>query len=263
MNAHSHLVPKYYQIYEELLDQIRDGQFKEKDRFPSDTELVEKYKVSRGTIREAIKLLFQQGFIVREQGKGTFVTYNKIEQNPDKLIGFTELMKRHNIKPTARIVEKVVVDAPPNIRQLLQLDHGGRAVRIVRIRYGDNKPLIIERSWFNEHYFRPVFDMDLEKNSIYELLYRHTQTRLGMATQRIEAISAGQSELEYLKVPLGTPLLLIKRLIQTKEGDYFQYSEDAYRSDRISFTTTTVPYELDHNPDGLPLDLIDKDWQDN
>ncbi|HKJ34833.1 MAG TPA: GntR family transcriptional regulator, partial [Balneolales bacterium] len=95
----SNLVPKYYQIYEDLLKDIREGKFQEGDRFPSDTELVERYQVSRGTIREAVKLLLQRGFLIRQQGKGTFVTYRKIQQDPEKLIGFTELMKKHNIKP--------------------------------------------------------------------------------------------------------------------------------------------------------------------
>jgi GntR family transcriptional regulator len=61
---------------------------------------------------------------------------------------------------------------------------------------------------------------------------------------------------ELLGVDLGTPLLLMKRFIQTTDEVYFQYSEDVYRSDRISFTTRTVPYENDHDSSGLPLDLM-------
>lgn len=250
-------VPKYYQIYEELLEQIRSGKYKEHDRFPSDTELVKRYNVSRGTIREAIKLLFQQGYLVREQGKGTFVTYHKIEQNPDKLIGFTELMNKHNMEPSARVLEKEIVPASPHIAQLMQLKEREQIVRVLRVRYGDGQPLIIERSYFNYELFRPIFDYDLDKNSIFELLYTHTSTRLGKATQKIEAITAGQSELRHLEIALGTPLLLIKRLIHTEEGTCFQYSEDVYRSDRISFTTKTDSYDQDHDAFGLPFDFGD------
>src|SRR5690625_7204922 len=80
--------------------------------FPSDTELVKRFQVSRGTVREAIKLLFRQGYLVREQGKGTFVTYRKIQQNPDTLIGFTELMEKHNIKPSAKLLTRKEMPAP-------------------------------------------------------------------------------------------------------------------------------------------------------
>ncbi len=246
-------VPKYYQIYDELLEQIRSGRYKEYDRFPSDTELVKKYGVSRGTIREAVKLLFQRGYLVREQGRGTFVTYRKIEQDPDKLMGFTELMKRNNIRPSARIIKKVIVDAPPNFINLMHLGDRDKLVHIIRVRLGDDQPLIIERSFFVYDFFKPIYDLDLQANSIFELLYKHTKTRLGEAEQRIEAISAGQIEAELLHVKFGTPLLLMKRLIKTKEGRYFQYSEDVYRSDRINFMTTTSPYESRHDKHGLPL----------
>src|SRR5699024_4443053 len=169
-------IPKYYQIYRKLLNQIRSGKFEEYDRFYSDTELVEKFEVSRGTIREAVKLLIQQGYLVREQGKGTFVTKPKIEQDSDKLMGFTELMLKNDIKPSAKVIEKEVVKAPEHLANLMQLDDGDELVRIVRVRFGNDQPMIIERSYFAYRYFKPIYEMDLQANSIFELLYKHTNT---------------------------------------------------------------------------------------
>jgi GntR family transcriptional regulator len=252
-------LPKYFKIYEELLNQIREGKYKENDLFPSDTELVKKYDVSRGTVREAIKLLFQQGYLVREQGKGTFVTYKKIQQNPDRLIGFTELMRQHNLKPSATLIEKEVVHPPANISQMMKLSSNQKVVRIVRLRFGNNQPLIIERSYFNFDLFEPLINEDIEKNSIFDLLYDLTITRLGKAKQSIEAISAGQQEHQYLEVELGTPLLLIKRLIETNTGEHFQYSEDVYRSDRINFSTNTLPYDSETDEIPLPFSHTEHD----
>ncbi|HLR32278.1 MAG TPA: GntR family transcriptional regulator, partial [Fodinibius sp.] len=198
-------IPKYYQIYRKLLNQIRSGKFEELDRFYSDTELVEKYEVSRGTIREAVKLLIQQGYIVREQGKGTFVTSPTIEQDSDKLMGFTELMMKHDIKPSARVIEQEIVDPPLDLKGLMYLEDETKLVRIVRIRYGDEEPLIIERSHFVYDLFQPIYDMDLESNSIYELLYNYTDTRLGEARQRITAANADNNEAELLEVKKGAP----------------------------------------------------------
>lgn len=253
-------IPKYYQIYEELFEQIRNGEFEEFDRFYSDTELVEKFGVSRGTIREAVKLLIQQGYLVREQGKGTFVTKPKIEQDSEKLMGFTELMKKNDIEPAAKIIEKKIIDCPLKLAKLMQLNEDDKLVHIIRVRYGDDKPMIIERSYFVHEFFEPIYDMDLETNSIYELLYKHTDTRLGEARQQISATSAEQPEVELLNVELADPLLLMKRLIKTKEDKFFQYSEDVYRSDRINFATTTKPYDQYHDNQGVPLGLEDHSW---
>lgn len=251
-------IPKYYKIYEELLEQIRDGEYEKNNLFPSDTELVKKFNVSRGTVREAIKLLFQQGYLVREQGKGTYVTYKKIHQNPETLIGFTELMRKHDIQPSAKIIQKELLTPPSEICHRMNISPDIKVVRVVRLRYGDDRPLIIERSYFLYPLFEPIYNMDLEKNSIYELLYDYTDTRLGDAAQQIEAISAGSSEQQLLDVELKTPLLLIKRVIKTTEGDIFQYSEDVYRSDRINFTTRTTPYDPESNPYSLPLNLSEQ-----
>lgn len=257
MQSKNQPAPKYYKIYEELLSQIREGKYAEGELFPSDTDLVNEYEVSRGTVREAVKLLIQQGYLVREQGKGTFVTYKKIQQDPDKLIGFTELMNQHNLKPSAKILENNIVHPPAHINQLMHLEPDEKVVRIVRLRFGNNQPLIIERSYFNYELFKPLLNCDLENNSIFELLYKLTDTRLDAASQSIEAISAGPQEQKYLQVEAGTPLLLIKRLIQARDEQYFQYSEDVYRSDRINFATKTLPYNKKHDEIPLPFSITE------
>jgi GntR family transcriptional regulator len=259
MNYHNQPVPKYYKIYEDLLNQILEGQFRDNELFPSDTELVKKYGVSRGTVREAVKILFQQGYLVREQGKGTFVTYKKIQQDPDQLIGFTELMRQHNLKPSAKVIEKEVIYPPAHVSHMMHLKPDQKVVRIVRLRFGNNQPLIIERSFFNYDLFEPILSEDIENNSIFELLYELTETRLDNAKQCIEAISAAQLEHQLLEVESGTPLLLIKRLIQTKKEEYFQYSEDVYRSDRINFATETLPYNAGQDEIPLPFSITEQD----
>ena len=260
MEEVSQPIPKYYQIYEKLLGQIKNGKFEEFDRFYSDTELVEKFNVSRGTIRESVKLLIQQGYLVRKQGKGTFVTKPKIEQDSEKLMGFTELMKKNDIKPAAKIVKNEIVDPPLKLINLIDIDEKEKLVNIVRVRYGDDQPFIIERSYYNYDLFKPILDQDLEANSIYELLYNYTDTRLGEAKQQISAVSASKEEVDLLGVKLDDPLLLMKRLIKTKSDEFFQYSEDVYRSDRINFGTTTKPYDKHHDNQGVPLGLENNGW---
>lgn len=253
-------IPKYYQIYEKLLEQIRSGKFEEFDRFYSDTELVEKFDVSRGTIREAVKLLIQQGYLVREQGRGTFVTEPKIEQESNRLMGFTELMKKNGIKPAAKVIKKEIIVPPSSLANYMGIGEEDKVVQIVRVRYGDDEPLIIERSYFDHNLFEPIYDMDLEANSIYKLLYKYTNVRLGEAKQKISAVSANESEAKLLNANVGDPLLLMKRLIKTKRDNFFQYSKDLYRSDRINFATTTKPYDQYHDNQGVPLGLEDQSW---
>lgn len=254
------LIPRYYQIYEDLYKLIEEGKFEDGDKFPSDNELVSRYSVSRGTIREAIRLLFQQGLLVRQQGKGTFVTKNKMEQDAKRLMGFTELMKTYGITPSAVIIEKNVKFPNPHVKNVLHLSDEQKIVKIKRLRFGNNEPLIIERSYFVHNLFKEIEKEDFENDSIYRILYEKTNIRLGEAKQSIEAITLISDDAKLLKIPTGSPALLLKRIIKTTKDEYFQYSEDIYRTDKLNFTIKTVSYDEFHNDNGMPVKFAPKQF---
>ncbi|WP_162528188.1 GntR family transcriptional regulator [Gemmobacter caeruleus] len=239
------LTPKYYLIYEELCRQFEAGKYPVGTKIPSESELCEIHGVSRGTVREAVKLLIQQGVLTRERGRGTFVTEkeDKIAQDAQRLIGFTELMQQHGKKAHAKIFRRETVKPNSRIQRLLELKSSEKVVEIERLRFGDDEPLIIERSYYVYGYFYQILEFDLEKESIYEVLHRETDVRLGEAHQTIEAVKATPEDAKMLRIPPGDPLLLIKRLIRTKDDRLFQYTEDLYRSDRLNFKIHTQSYD--------------------
>lgn len=246
MNKFDRFLPEYIRIYEELYGEIHGGHFSEGDLFYSEHDLCQRYQVSRGTIRHALDLLFQQGVLERRQGRVSTVVNTRIEQNVQTLMGFTELMKRHGRKAGAILLEKKLIVPDNNIVYIMNLRTGNQVVKIIRVRTGDDEPLIIEHSWFNADLFMPVYNEDLENNSIYDLFHRKTRERLGIAKQTIEIGFAGSEESRYFDVKPGTPLLLFKRRIMTSDFKIFQYSEDLYRNDKVVFSIQTLPYDVTH-----------------
>jgi GntR family transcriptional regulator of arabinose operon len=71
MNSQS---PKYLQLKEEILSWIVAGRYRPDDKLPSENELAEQFSLSRQTVRQSIGELVQEGWLAREQGKGTFVS---------------------------------------------------------------------------------------------------------------------------------------------------------------------------------------------
>ncbi len=246
--------PRYYQIFQDIYNKIDEGEFKNGDKLPGESELCKTYNVSRGTLREALKLLFQYGLLVREQGRGTFVTINKIGQDVNQLMGFTSLMQSNNKKASGKILEIHTKRPNPVVKQTMHLDDTDKVVRIIRLRYGDDKPMIIERSYFTERLFKPLLEYNLEKESIYDLLYKHTNQRLGKAKQTIEAALATPTEAELFNINVGSPLLLMTRLILLLDGTPFEYTKDLYRADKLKFTIETKPYEESTN--NILLELV-------
>lgn len=67
------VVPLYYQLKEQLYDKIKSGELPSGSLLPSETELCDTYGLSRGTVRQAINMLAEKGYVTRERGKGTCV----------------------------------------------------------------------------------------------------------------------------------------------------------------------------------------------
>ncbi|WP_246469501.1 GntR family transcriptional regulator [Cohnella nanjingensis] len=79
MNAQS---PKYLQLKEEIVSWIAGGRYLPGDKLPSENELAERFALSRQTVRQSIGELVQEGWLSREQGKGTFVARPSAERRP-------------------------------------------------------------------------------------------------------------------------------------------------------------------------------------
>jgi GntR family transcriptional regulator of arabinose operon len=68
-------------VAEALRRQIEEGARRPGTMIPSESELCRVYKVSRITVRAAVKHLAQQGFVTKQHGRGTFVRQRKVRQH--------------------------------------------------------------------------------------------------------------------------------------------------------------------------------------
>ena len=67
-------VPLYMQIKEDIKAAIQQGVYKAKEKIPTEPELSAEYSVSRITVRRAIEELCGEGYLIKRQGLGTFVS---------------------------------------------------------------------------------------------------------------------------------------------------------------------------------------------
>ena len=137
-------VPKYFQLQEILLDLI-ETELTYNEMIPSERELVDRYGLSRMTVRQAINQLVADGRLYRLVGKGTFVARPKIEM-PLRLASFTEDMRARGLEPGSRDLERRVVPANAHLVRGLNLNPGELVHLIARLRTADGEPMAIERS---------------------------------------------------------------------------------------------------------------------
>lgn len=83
----------HYQLANELRNYIQSGSWNIGDLFPTDREIMEKYKVSATTVRRAVKQLVEEGWIERQPGKGTFI---KKRTNKRRIRQIDRLFRRND-----------------------------------------------------------------------------------------------------------------------------------------------------------------------
>src|SRR5215213_21837 len=224
----------YVQIEEELAERIRTVMLRPGDRIPPERELAEQMQVSRMTVRQALGRLADRGLLVRERGRGTFVSEPKLVQSLSRLNGFYDQMISQGILPSSRLLRGEQVLASAAVAQVLDLRIAEPLYKVVRLRLGGGVPLALETSFFPARLVPGLLDYDLERHSIYRLM-EHYDARPVRATQSLEPVPARDQEAEALEVLPGSPLMLVERIAWDTQDRPVEYAKDIYRGDRSRF----------------------------
>src|SRR6201993_4343601 len=159
-------LPLYAQVESILAGGIADGTFPPGCRLPNEDELVERYAVSRTTIRKTIQNLMRRGLVEIRRGKGTFVLQPKITQELTELSGFVEDMRSLGRQASARLLDKQIVPAGESVARQLALAAGTPVVRIQRVRLADNAPLSFDETYLPREIGERILKDDLETEPI-------------------------------------------------------------------------------------------------
>ena len=230
-------LPLYAQVESILAAGIADGTYAAGSQLPNEDELVERYAVSRTTIRQTIQNLIRRGLIEIRRGKGTFVLQPKITQELTELSGFVEDMQSLGRQASARLLDKQIVPASESVARQLAIPAGTLVVRIQRVRLADKAPLSFDETYLPREIGEKIIENDLETEPIFSLLEQKYDTPLVEAEYRLEAISADTTVARALGISAGSPIFLIERTSYTTDHQPIDYEKLYYRGDQIRFVT--------------------------
>ena len=235
--SRSNKVPLYYQLYEILQEQIKDGVWQPEEMLPTEFDLVERYDLSRATVRQAFELLVNQGWVYRRQGQGTFVSRPAFEQNINRIVSFWEDMQQRGLKPGTRVLSSGIIQAADEIFENLQVEPNEELASLVRLRLANDEPLSVEHSFLVHRYCRGILDQDYANNSLRQMLVDQYNIRIVTAKQKIRAVSATEYLADLLDVDVNAPLLNIERVSFTDQGIPVEFLRINLRGDRYTFHT--------------------------
>lgn len=156
--------PLYIQVMEIIKEKILTGEYKIGDFIPTETELEEKFQVSKITIRKAIELLEAEGYVMKKSGKGTTVLSNSIFNKLSKADSFSSILKMEGYI-LRKEIEEVTTVFNEEGSELYQY-FGEKCYKIIRIYYLDDRPYI-----YFEHYIPNKFKLDKDTIDNYTSLY--------------------------------------------------------------------------------------------
>jgi GntR family transcriptional regulator len=229
-------IPLYYQLKQIILDEIKNGNLQPEDPIPTEKELSEIFEISRTTIRQAITELVNDGYLYRVKSKGTFVSKPKISQDfIRKLETFNEQIRRIGLTPSTKLLELTVIKAEEEIASILELSLDEKVIKLVRLRFADDEPIVIVETYLPYNVCFPVLQHNMGKESLYEVLSKNPESRVYRVLRTVEAIVAGQYESKLLQIKKGYPIQLFKTIGYNQKGKPIEYSIARYRGDRNKF----------------------------
>ncbi len=230
--------PLYQQIKVLILDALKTGYWKPGELIPSEVELAAKYKVSQGTVRKAVDELSNENFLVRRQGKGTYVATHREVQTQYRF-----LRLKSDLGITVQLQSKILLCAkqiaPLEVIAPLNLSEDSVVVHIRRLLTFNLQPIVLEDIWVPASIFGELTAELLAewKGPMYALFESEFQVHMVRASEKIKAIKADKLANEYLDVEIGSPLLSVNRVSYTYEDHPVEVRHAIYATENHHYSS--------------------------
>jgi GntR family transcriptional regulator len=227
----------YAKVEDALAMEIAQGEYRPGDQLPTEDALLQRFQVSRITVRRAIQNLVSRGLLEIRRGLGTFVLSPRIEAELTKLTGFVEDMQAVGRKATARVVSRGVVAASARVAERLQLTKGAKVMQIKRVRLADDTPISFDETYLPLAIGKQIVRNDLRRRPIFTLLEEEYGVPLVEADYELEAVIASEAVADALQIKIGSPIFQIERTSMTAGNQPIDYEVLSYRGDLVRFVT--------------------------
>ncbi|HDR7634083.1 MULTISPECIES: GntR family transcriptional regulator [Bacillus] len=222
---------KYKQIVDVLEQNIRDGLFNETKKLPTEEALMNRFEVSRNTIRKVISQLVNRGYIFQVQGSGMFLRETSVTDyiNLGSLRGLTKNLVSQNIE--TKVLEIEVIEANEEIVERMQCEIGTRLYFLKRVRIVDGKPFSIEVSYFKKDII-PYLNEEIALSSVYSYFIEDLRLNIGFADKVISCEKINKENAKLLELNEGDPALLIENTVYLVNGTIFELSQSMFHYEK-------------------------------
>lgn len=235
-------VPYYVQLKDALIEQIEEGNWRPGDKIPGDADLCRIFGVSRTVVRQALNEMAFAGLVVREKGRGTFVSEPKISSRSlvHSLAGFYQDMVERGQTPVDEVLEQSMIPASKKVAAYLKLEPMTPVIKLTRLRFLQDEPTVLVTSFLPYELCRELVNADLSHQSLYAFLEEECGLSIARGRRKIDAVAANDYEAGLFQVEKGSPLLMLDSVSYLDDGTPLEYFHGLFRGDRMRFDVEIV-----------------------
>lgn len=225
-------LPLYHQLKTVILREIEAGRWQPDEQLPTEDALSRRFRVSKITVRQALRELADDGLIRREQGRGTFVERRRLQQGPRELTSFTGEMRAHGLVPSSKVLNQEVVAAPPAVSVALRLAPDAPVFRLRRLRLANREPMGVQTAFIPLDLVPGIADMRFGDASLYDILQSRYNLHPATAQETYCVTRLKGADAALLRVPARSPAMSAERVTFLSDGRPFEYVQSVMRGDR-------------------------------
>lgn len=208
------------------------------DKLPKEAELARMLGVSRMTVREALRLLEEDGVIVRRQGRGTFVrSSDLIIRNPLEVnTSVTEVIESKGLKAGTAWFKLERTKADKTISSKLNIEALSPVIILQRVRTANEKPAVYTLDVFSESIVGKMKVLEEFDGSLSKLLEEKYNQKIEYSVSRIVPILPGAYVLDKLKIGKLSPVLLVEEVDYNSEDKPIMCGREYWVPNILEFT---------------------------
>lgn len=235
-------IPLYFQIASDLESQIKSGVLAPDDQLPNEKVLAKSYGVSLITIRGAMRVLLDNGAVVRYPGKGTFVARLGGAGHVWSIGSLDDLVST-GLKSSMRVLSVEQVVPPAWVLERLQLPRGALAHKVRTLREAQGEPFMVTEQYHTLELARSLRRSDFSGTEarsrlVVQIVAERCGLTIGSVRQTMSAEKASKDIAPLLGLRRGAPLLVVEREFLTDAGRLIQTGKAHYRTDHHRYMIT-------------------------
>lgn len=227
----------YRKLQNNLKTQIIAGVYREGDLLPSESELQHQYGVTRSTVRQALGELVREGYITKQQGRGSIVM-KRLRRTLGVLSvkGFSEIVSEKKLAVSTVMIQKPSLVAWDDsfFYPITDLEQKAGCIYLKRLRCVDEEPVMLETTFIPNLNLPKFCSRPFIKGSLFETLNINYSIEITRVEQDLRSVLADPESAGFLGIKAGSPLLLIYLKFHTNREHLSVYSSLLCNTEKYS-----------------------------